>query len=93
MILVVVDQFTAMAHFIPLSKNNSLTVAKEYLDNVCKQHRFAENNVSEGDRTFTGQYFKDLYDFLGIKRNITTAFHLERNAQTERRYQVIEYYL
>jgi len=92
-ILVVVDRFTKMAHFIPLSKKDSPTVAKAYLENVWKYHGFPEDVVSDRDGTFTGQYFTDLYNYLGIKRSMSTAFHPQTDGQTERINQVIEAYL
>jgi len=61
-ILVVVDRFTKMAHFIPLSKKDSPTVARAYLENVWKHHGLPEDVVSDRDTTFTGQYFRDLYE-------------------------------
>ena len=67
MILVVVDRFTKMAHFIPIGKKDSPTVARAYLENVWKYHGFPEDVVSDRDGTFTGQFSMDLYDYLGIK--------------------------
>jgi len=55
MILVVVDRFTKMTHFIPIKKKDSPTVARAYLNNIWKYHRFPENVVSDRDGTFTGQ--------------------------------------
>jgi len=92
-ILVVVDRFTKMAHFIPLSKKDSPTVAKAYLENVWKYHGFPEDVVSDRDGTFTGQYFTDLYKYLGIKRSMSTAFYPQTVGQTERLNQVIEAYV
>jgi hypothetical protein len=66
-ILVVVDRFTMMAHFIPLSRKDSRTGARAYLENGWKYHGFPEDVVSDRDGTFTGQYFTDLYNYLGIK--------------------------
>jgi hypothetical protein len=66
-ILVVVDRFTKMAHFIPLRKKDSPTVGKAYLENVWKYHGFPEDVVSDRDGTFTAQYFTDLYNYLRIK--------------------------
>jgi len=93
MILVVVDRFTKMAHFIPIKKKDSPTVARAYLENVWKYHGFPEDVVSDRDGTFTGQYFTDLYDYLGIKKSMSTGFHPESDGQTERINQVIESYL
>jgi len=92
-ILVVVDRFMKMADFIPIDKKDSPTVAKAYLDDVGKYHGFPEDVVSDRDGTFTGRYFTDLYDYLGIKRSISTAFHPQTDGQTEQMNQVIEAYL
>jgi len=92
MILVVVDRFTKMANFIPIKKKDSPTVARAYLENVCKYHGFPEDVVSDLDGTFTGQYFTDLYNFLWIERSMSAAYHPETDPQTERINQVIEAY-
>jgi len=93
MILVVVDRFTKMAHFILIRKKDSPTVARVYLENVWKYHGFPEDIVSDRDGSFTGQYFTDLYNYLGIKKSMSTAIHPEPDGQTERINQVIESYL
>jgi len=59
-ILMVVDRFTKMAHFIPIDKRDSPTVAKAYLEQVWMYHGFPGDVVSDRDGTFTGRYFTDL---------------------------------
>jgi len=92
-ILVVVDRFTKMAHFVPIKKKDSPTVARAYLENVWKYHGFPEDVVSDRNTTFTGSFFTDLYNYLGIKRSMSTAYHPQTDGQTERINQVIESYL
>lgn len=92
MIPVVVDHFTKMPYFIPIKKNDSLIVAQAYLKNVCKFHGYREDVFSDRDDTFTGQFFTDLYDYFGIKRSMSTAYHPQSNGQTERINQDIESY-
>jgi hypothetical protein len=75
MILVVVDRFTNMAHFIPNKKKDSPTVARAYLENVWKYHWFPEDVVSDRDSTFTGRFFTDQYNYLGNERSMSTAYH------------------
>jgi len=89
-ILVVVDHFTKMAHFVPIKKKDSTSVARAYLDNVWKYHSFPEDMVSDRDSTFTGSFVTDFYDYLGIKRSMSTAYHPQTDGQTERINQVIE---
>jgi len=93
MILVVVDHCTKMAHFILIKKEDSPTVARAYLENVWRYHGFPEDVVSDQDGTFTGQFFMDLYDYLGIKRSMSTAYNQQSDSQTVRINQVIESYL
>jgi hypothetical protein len=89
MILVVVDRFTEIAHFIVLTKKNAPTVTRAYLDNVWRYHGMRKGIVSERDMTFTSQYFLDVYIFLGIKNSMSTTYYLESDGQTERMNQVI----
>jgi len=89
-ILVVVDRFTKMAHFIPIKKNDSPTVARAYLENVWKYHGVPEDVVSDRDPTFTGSFSTDLYNYLGIERSMSTAYHPQRDGQTKPINQVIE---
>ena len=74
MIFFVVDHFTKMAHFIPVGKKVSPTIARAYLEKVWKYHGFPEDVVSDRDRTFTGKFCTDLYDYLGIKQSMRTAY-------------------
>jgi hypothetical protein len=90
---VVADRFPRMAHFIPIKNKDSPTVAQAYLMNVWKYHGFPKDIVSDRDTTFTGSFFTDLYNYLGILHRMFTAYHPQTDGQTERCNQVIETYL
>jgi len=90
MIQLVVDQFSKLAHFILINKKDSPTVARSYLDNIWKYHGFPEDVVSDRDSTFTRSFFTDLYNYLGIQRGMSTAYHPQTDGQTERINEVIE---
>jgi len=92
MILAVVDRFTKMAHVIPIKKKDSPTVAQAYLENIWKYHGFPKDVVSDRDCTFTGRFFPDVYNYRGIERSMSTAYHPQSAGQTERINQVIETY-
>jgi len=68
-------------------------VARAYLNGVWKYHGIPEDVVSDRDATFTGQYIANIYDYLEIKRSMSTAYHPQTDGQTERMNQVIEAYL
>lgn len=91
-ILVVLDRFTKMVHFIPIKKKDSPTVARAYLEKVWKYHGFHKDILSDRDSTFMGVFIMDLYNYLLIKRAMSTAYHSQTDGQTERINQVIESY-
>jgi len=82
-----------MAHFVPIKRKDSPTVARAYLEKVWKYHGFPEDVVSDRDTTFTGSFFTDQYNYLGIKRSMSMAYHPQMDGQTERINQVIDSYL
>jgi hypothetical protein len=90
MIFVIVDRFTKMAHFVPIKKKDSPTVARANLENVWKYHGFPEDVVSYRDTMFKGSFFTDLYNYLEIKRGMSTGYHPQTDGQTEHINQVIE---
>jgi hypothetical protein len=89
-ILVVVDRFTKMAHFIAISKNDLPMVARAYPENIWIYHGFPEDVVSDRDSTFSGSVFTDLYNYLGIKGSMSTAYHSQTDGQTELINRVME---
>jgi hypothetical protein len=82
-----------MAHFIPTAKRESAIVARLFLKNVWKYHGLLFDIVSDRDRVFTGHFIADLYQFLGIKRSMSTVFHPQTDGQTEHFNQTIEHFL
>jgi len=63
------------------------------MENVWKCHGFPEDVVCDRDLTFTGSFFTDLYNYLGIQPSMSSAYHPQTDGQTERITQVIESYL
>ncbi len=49
--------------------------------------------ISDWGTVFVSKFMKDLYDFLQIKANASTAFHPQTDGQTERVNQEVEKYL
>jgi len=89
-ILVAVGRLTKMAHFNSIWEIVSQSVARTYLENVWNDYGFPEDVVWDWDWRFTRRFFKDLYDYLEIKRSVSTASHPQTDGQTERINQVME---
>ena len=93
-IMVVVDRFTKMAHFIGLHENaTAKDVADTFLREVWKLHGLPTEIISDMDAKFSGEFWESLCKMLGVKRRRSTAYNPQTDGQTERTNQVREGYL
>jgi hypothetical protein len=93
-LLTVVDRFSKMAHFIPLSHPYSTsTVAKAFFDNVVRLHGLPYSIVSDRDPVFTSQFWEELFRLAGVKLLLSSAFHPQIDGQSEVTNRIIVMYL
>jgi len=84
-ILVVVDRFTKMVHFIPTTEKTSAEgLAHLFRDNVWKLHGLLDSIVSDRGPQFAAGIMKELNCMLGIDTKLSTACHPQTDSQTER---------
>jgi transposase InsO family protein len=84
-ILVVVDRLTKFAHFVPLSHPYTVqTIAQAFIDNVMKLHGAPIAIVSDRDRIFTSNMWKDIFKELDVQLRYSSAYHPQLDGQTER---------
>lgn len=85
-ILVVVDQLSKMIRLTPTNKELSLEgLARLYRDRVWQDFGVPERVISDWGSQFTSNFMRDLNRLLGIKANLSTAYH----PQTVRRNKLI----
>lgn len=90
-IMVVVDRFTKLAHFVPMRETtNALGVAELVREQIFRLHGVPANIVSDRDSRFTSEFWKALCAALGVAQRMSTAFHPESDGQTERVNRVLE---
>ena len=90
-IMVVVDGFRKMAHFIGLEPNaTTKDVADTFHKEVWKLHGLTSGIISDMDAKFSGEFCESLCKSLGIKRKMSMAYHPQTDGQTERTNQVLE---
>jgi transposase InsO family protein len=90
-IMVVVDNLTKAAHFIPLKiTHRAANVADIFLKEVARLHRIPKTIVSDRDPKFTSNLWKGLFKGFGTNLNFSTVYHPESDGQTERVNRVIE---
>ena len=73
-ILVVVNWFTKMAHFVPtIEKTTAEGLARLFRDNVWQLHGLYESIISDRGPQFTASLMKELNGLLGIETKLSTA--------------------
>ena len=90
-ILVVVDKFSRMVHFIPTTTNVDATqVATLIIDSIVRLHGVPEAIISDRDPKFTGKFWQSFWSQLGTTLVMSTAFHPQTDGQTERTNRTLE---
>jgi hypothetical protein len=94
-ILTIVDHgCTRAAVFLPCKTTiTGQEVAKLYYDNVYRWFGLPDKVISDRDPRFTSFFAKALAQQLGIKQNVSSAFHPQTDGLSERTNQWIEQYL
>ncbi|KIK13741.1 hypothetical protein PISMIDRAFT_17785 [Pisolithus microcarpus 441] len=93
-IMVVVDQFSKEAVFIPTVKTiSALGTAELFHDHVWTQHGLPSTVISDCGPQFASIFMMDLSKMLGIKPKLSTAFHPQTDGQTEHLNQEVQQYL
>jgi len=93
-ILNIVDHFSKMVIVIPTSVTlTSPQVADLYKEKVFPFFGILKKIVSNRGPQFASKFMQDICHLLGIKRNLSTAYHPETNAQVEHMNHEVTQYL
>jgi len=83
-ILVIVDCFTKMSHFIPTTNNvDAPQTAQLFLDYIYRYHGLPSDIISNCGTIFTSTFWTELMDLLNVKLNLSTPYHPQTDGQTE----------
>jgi hypothetical protein len=94
LIFEVVYRSTKMAHFIPYTKTiTGEETTKRFLDNIYYIHGLPNDIVSDMGTQFTSNFWRGIFQLLGVKINLSTTYHPQIDGQTERVNQILEQYL
>jgi hypothetical protein len=93
-VLTIVDRFSKMAHFIGLSHPYSAqSVARTFFENIICLHGFLCSIVSDRDTVFTSSFWEELFRLARVKLLRSSAFHKQRDGQSEVTNRIIVMYL
>ncbi|CAI7738841.1 unnamed protein product [Closterium sp. NIES-53] len=90
-ILVVIDKFSKMGHFIPTHTTaRTEETAQLFLKYIISQHGIPTTLISDRDPKFTSKFWKELMSLMGTRLAISSAYHPQTDGQTERLNQIVE---
>lgn len=93
-IWVAVDKLTKYSHIAPLKHPYTIhDISNLFLKHIFKLHSLPLSIVSDRDKTFTSQFWQELFHLQGVQMAISTAYHLETDGHTEVINKTLENYL
>jgi hypothetical protein len=93
-ILVVVCRLKKQGVFIPTRKDDDAKdLVRQFINQVFSKHRLPIDITSDRGAVFVSSFWQELGNVLGVRSNLSTAFHPQTDGQTECVNQSLEQYL
>ncbi|GJR04429.1 putative reverse transcriptase domain-containing protein [Tanacetum coccineum] len=90
-IWVIVDHLTKSAYFLPIREDDMLEkLTRQYLKEFVSSHGVPVSIISDHDGRFPSHFWMSLNKALGTRLDMSIAYHLETNGQSERTIQTLE---
>ncbi|GJU46224.1 ribonuclease H-like domain-containing protein [Tanacetum coccineum] len=91
LIWVIVDRLTKSAHFIPMNEKYKMEkLTRLYLKEIVCRHGVPVSIISDRDPRFASRFWRSLQKSLGMNLDMSTAYHLETDGQSERTIQTLK---
>ena len=84
-ITVTICLLTLMVHLVPSRTNyNTPQLAKLMFEHLYKLHGLPKNTISDQDVLFTSAFWSQLHQLIGMKPQMSSAYHPQSDRSTER---------
>uniref|UniRef100_A0A8C5MFI7 Gypsy retrotransposon integrase-like protein 1 n=1 Tax=Leptobrachium leishanense TaxID=445787 RepID=A0A8C5MFI7_9ANUR len=93
-VMVVIDRFSKMAHFLPHTGiPTAAQTATLFIKEIFRLHGLPSTIISDRGSQFTSLFWKSFCKTLRMQQSLSTAYHPQTNGQTERTNGTLEQYL
>ncbi|GKE20895.1 reverse transcriptase domain-containing protein [Tanacetum coccineum] len=90
-IWVIVDRLTKSAHLLPICEDFKMDrIARLYLNEIIARHEVPISIISDHDSRFTSRFWQSMQKALGTQLDMSMAYHLQTDGQSERTIQTLE---
>ena len=94
LLFMVVDRLSKATVLAPCNKTITANeTAQLYIDHVWKRTRLSKQVISDRGPQFASKVMQEIWEKLGVKSSLFTAFHPQTDGETERVNQELEQYL
>ncbi len=91
MILVFVDRFSKMKHFVACKSTiTAQQTVQLFEQNVVRLHGWPEYLTTDRGAVFTSKYWQNYFHRVGVKLRMTTAYHPQTDGQSEREIKTLQ---
>nr|GEU36828.1 putative reverse transcriptase domain-containing protein [Tanacetum cinerariifolium] len=85
------DRLIKSDHFLPMMETDSMEkLTRQYLKEVVSRRRVPVSIISDRDSKFTSHFWQSLNKALGTQLDMSTAYHMQADGQSERTIQTFE---
>nr|GEU69005.1 hypothetical protein [Tanacetum cinerariifolium] len=90
-LVMMIDRLTKFAHFLPMREDDSMDkLTKLYLKEEVTRHGLHISIIFDRDPRFGSNFWRAFQKALGTRLDMSIAYHLQTNGQSERTIQTLE---